>query len=67
MAGWNALANLIARPNPIRPNQMGSGLLGQAAKSMSSDADYQAYVIDANEKGQDVMPREQWMKLQGNG
>jgi hypothetical protein len=67
MAGWNALASLMANNKTVKPTQMGSGLLGQAARSMSSDADYQAYVLDAQEKGEQALPREKWLKLQSNG
>lgn len=64
--GWNALAELMSSKK-VAPSQMGSGLLARAAQPVASNADYQAYVLDAQEKGEQAMPRDEWMKSQRNG
>lgn len=64
--GWNALADLMTSKK-VKPAQMGTGLLARAAAPIASDADYQAYVLDAQEKGQQALPRAEWLKSQSNG
>lgn len=61
---WNALAQLL---NPKSDKALGSGLAGQAARSLGSSDAYNQYVIDANLQGQVPLSRDEWLKSQRNG
>lgn len=63
MAGFNALAALMGR-KPA-PEVLGSGMAYQAARQVGSDDDYRRYVMDAQERGESPMPKEQWLRSQG--
>ena len=61
MAGWNSLKELITTRKP-KSDVLGSGLAASAARTMGTDAEYQKYVLDAQERGETPMSRADWLK-----
>lgn len=58
---WNSLKELLTTRKP-RSGDLGSGMAAKAASTMGSDAEYQQYVLDAQERGETPMSRADWLK-----
>lgn len=59
----NTLSRLMA--GKPKPSDLGSGMAYQAGRTMGSDAEYQKYVADTQERGESPMSREDWLRSQG--
>lgn len=58
---WNMLAALMEK-GKANPRMLGSGLAGQAASTLGADDEYRQHVLDAQEKGEEPMTRDQFIK-----